>query len=72
MARVTVEDCLVEENNRFRLILAAGGRAREIAFGASPLVAPLNDRPTGIALREIEEGQSSIAQLIKKKKKGIF
>ncbi|SUO91567.1 DNA-directed RNA polymerase subunit omega [Suttonella indologenes] len=72
MARVTVEDCLVEENNRFRLILAASGRAREIAFGASPLVAPLNDKPTVIALREIEEGQSSIAQLLQKNQKGMF
>ena len=42
MARVTVEDCLVEENNRFRLILAASGHAREIAYETNQLVAPLN------------------------------
>lgn len=64
MARITVEDCLKEENNRFRLILAASGRARQIAFGASPLVAAYQDKPTVIALREIEEGQASIAGLL--------
>lgn len=72
MARVTVEDCLTEENNRFRLILAASSRAREIAFGASPLVAALNDKPTVIALREIEEGQTGIAQLLQNPQKGLF
>lgn len=64
MARVTVEDCLKEENNRFRLILAASGRARQIAFGASPLVSAQQDKPTVIALREIEEGQATIAGLL--------
>lgn len=68
MARVTIEDCLTEENNRFRLVLAASSRARQIAFGAAPLVAALGDKPTVIALREIEEGQATIAGLLQKSK----
>lgn len=64
MARVTVEDCLQEENNRFRLVLAAGKRARQIAMGHQPLVAVENDKPTVIALREIEEGKTSIKGLM--------
>lgn len=64
MARVTVEDCLKEENNRFRLILAASRRARQISFGHQPLVQPEQDKTTVIALREIEEGKTTIAGLL--------
>lgn len=65
MARVTVEDCLKEENNRFRLVMAASKRARQLVLGQHPLVAPENDKPTVIALREIEEGKTTIEGLIK-------
>lgn len=55
MARITVEDCLEHIENRFDLVLLAARRARQIAQGADPLVAPENDKPTVIALREIAE-----------------
>ena len=55
MARITVEDCLEHVENRFDLVLLAARRARQIAQGADPLVAPENDKPTVIALREIAE-----------------
>ena len=55
MARITVEDCLEHVENRFDLVLLAARRARQIARGADPLVAPENDKPTVIALREIAE-----------------
>ncbi len=64
MARITVEDCLTEENNRFRLILAASKRARQLALGNQPLVHPENDKVTVIALREIEDGETSISGLL--------
>lgn len=64
MARVTVEDCLKDENNRFRLVLAASRRARQIAFGHQPLVSLEQDKPTVLALREIEEGKTSIKGLL--------
>ena len=57
MARVTVEDAVQKMGNRFDLVLTAARRARQIAVkGCDPLVEPENDKPTVIALREIEEG----------------
>ncbi|MBA35185.1 MAG: DNA-directed RNA polymerase subunit omega [Oleispira sp.] len=57
MARVTVEDCLENVDNRFELVMLATKRARQIAVqGAEPLVAPEGDKPTVIALREIAQG----------------
>ncbi len=56
MARITVEDCLKNIDNRFELVLTATKRARQIAHGAEALVDVENDKPTVIALREIAEG----------------
>ena len=56
MARVTVEDCLNNVDNRFELIMLATKRARQIAVqGAEPLVPVDADKPTVLALREIAE-----------------
>ncbi len=58
MARVTVEDCLENVDNRFELVMVASKRARQIATeGKDPLVAIENDKPTVLALREIAEGR---------------
>ncbi len=57
MARVTVEDAVEKIGNRFDLVLVASRRARQIATGGKePLVDVENDKPTVIALREIEAG----------------
>ena len=56
MARITVEDCLDNVNNRFELVLTATRRARQIGHGADPMVEEENDKPTVIALREIADG----------------
>ncbi|MFY8273466.1 DNA-directed RNA polymerase subunit omega [Pseudoalteromonas sp. SSDWG2] len=57
MARVTVEDAVDKIGNRFDLILVAARRARQIAVGGKdPMVEVENDKPTVIALREIERG----------------
>jgi len=55
MARLTVEDCLDNVENRFELVLVAAERARQIAMGAEPLVPRDNDKPTVLALREVAE-----------------
>lgn len=55
MARVTVEDCLDKVDNRFKLIILASKRARQIAGGAEPLVEWENDKATVVALREIAD-----------------
>ncbi len=57
MARITVEDCLDHVENRFQLVLIGAKRARQIAVGGKdPMVPWENDKPTVVALREIEEG----------------
>jgi DNA-directed RNA polymerase subunit omega len=57
MARVTVEDAVDKIGNRFDLVLVAARRARQIAIeGKEPLVERGTDKPTVIALREIELG----------------
>nr|WP_298891413.1 DNA-directed RNA polymerase subunit omega [uncultured Acinetobacter sp.] len=57
MARVTVEDCLENVDNRFELVLVASKRARQIARqGVEPTVEWDNDKPSVVALREIAEG----------------
>lgn len=57
MARVTVEDAVDKIGNRFDLILVAARRARQISVGGKdPMVDAENDKPTVIALREIEKG----------------
>jgi DNA-directed RNA polymerase subunit omega len=55
MARVTTEDCLQYVDNQFDLVLKAAQRARDIAYGAQPMVEEDGDKPTVIALREISE-----------------
>ena len=56
MARITVEDCLDNVDNRFDLVLVASRRARQLVNGVDPLVPWENDKPTVVALREIAEG----------------
>ena len=64
MARVTVEDAVDKVGNRFDLVLVAARRARQIATeGKEPHVPMGNDKPTVVALREIEEGHVDAASI---------
>jgi DNA-directed RNA polymerase subunit omega len=54
MARVTVEDCLEHEENRFALVILAAKRTRQLMKGAPALVNSKN-RPAVTALREIAD-----------------
>ncbi|WP_455380061.1 DNA-directed RNA polymerase subunit omega [Acidihalobacter prosperus] len=63
MARITVEDCLANVDNRFQLVLIASKRARQIALGAEPRVPLENDKPTVVALREIADGMTDVSVL---------
>ena len=56
MARVTVEDCLEREENRFALVVLAAHRTRQIMKGSQALVAGKN-KASVMALREIASGQ---------------
>lgn len=64
MARITVEDCLDNVDNRFQLVLLAAKRARQIAMGMTPLVNEENDKPTVVALREIAEEKISAERIL--------
>lgn len=66
MARITVEDCLDKVENRFELVMVSTKRARQIATqGKDALVPEDGDKPTVIALREIELGLISKTSLEK-------
>jgi DNA-directed RNA polymerase subunit omega len=56
MARVTVEDCLEQEENRFALVILAAARTRQLMKGAPPLVRSTN-KPSVTSLREIAAGK---------------
>ena len=57
MARITVEDCLDNVDNRFELVMVASKRARQLAVdGKQPMVDEDSDKATVIALREIADG----------------
>ncbi|MCV2402091.1 DNA-directed RNA polymerase subunit omega [Marinomonas sp. C2222] len=56
MARVTVEDCLENVENRFELVMVASKRARQLATGGEESKVPVeSDKVTVVALREIAE-----------------
>ena len=55
MARVTVEDCILQIPNRFELVLIASQRARDVASGAKLTVERDNDKNPVVALREVAE-----------------
>ena len=65
MARITVEDCLENVDNRFELVMVSSKRSRQIQTGGKdPLVSLDNDKPTVLALREIAEGLIDASILI--------
>lgn len=57
MARITVEDCLENVENRFELVMVAAKRARDLSTHGAPATLEWeNDKPTVMALREIAAG----------------
>ena len=64
MARVTVEDCLEQVENRFALVLLAAQRTRQLMKGDEPLVDNTADNKEAvIALREIAAGVITLDDL---------
>ena len=51
MARVTVEDCIVQVPNRFELVMYAAQRARDVSAGAQITVDRDRDKNPVVALR---------------------
>jgi DNA-directed RNA polymerase subunit omega len=58
MARVTVEDCLKEVNNRFLLVMLASKRVKQLFKGSAPLIEnKAANKNVVIALREVASGR---------------
>jgi DNA-directed RNA polymerase subunit omega len=71
MARVTVEDCVVRIPNRFKLVMLAAQRARDLSVGVPLTVERDNDKNPVVALREIADETVSIAELEEGLVKGL-
>lgn len=56
MARITVQDCLNQEKNRFRLVRVASKRAKQILDGDNAQLEGSENRSVVSALREIADG----------------
>jgi DNA-directed RNA polymerase subunit omega len=63
MARVTVEDCILNIPNRFELIAIASQRAKQISSGMPLTVDRDNDKDAVVALREIADKTVEISAL---------
>lgn len=63
MARVTVEDCVLKVPNRFKLVMMAAQRSRELSVGAELSVDRDNDKNPVVALREIAEETIALDRL---------
>ena len=61
MARITIEDCLQQVNNRFALIHAAAKRVRQLRKGAEPTIVSKN-KDIVVALREIAAAKVVISK----------
>lgn len=57
MARVTIEDCLDNVDNRFALVMLAAKRARALETGSESLVESRKNKSAVKALREIADGK---------------
>ena len=57
MARITVEDCLEKEPNRFSLVALASKRAKELLSGDKPVTDTRGNKAIVSALREIADGK---------------
>ena len=63
MARVTVEDCMENIDNRFELVVLAAQRARELNAGAPQMVEAKDDKVPVVSLREMAADMVSIPEL---------
>src|ERR1700733_7385044 len=63
MARVTVEDCIVQVPNRFELVMLSAHRARSLASGAELKVERDRDKNPVVALREVADQKLDLGGL---------
>ena len=63
MARVTVEDCILQVPNRFELVMYAAQRARDISGGGQIMIDRDRDKNPVVALREIADSSIDLDHL---------
>ena len=63
MARITVEDCLNQETNRFSLVRLASRRAKQLLAGHNAVTDTKGNRAIVSALREIADGKVRFRKL---------
>ncbi len=56
MARITIEDCTVNDPNSYHLVHMASIRTKQLKKGARPLVHSEENKSVVISLREIAAG----------------
>jgi len=71
VARVTVEDCIVQVPNRFDLVMLAAQRARDISAGAPLMLDRDRDKNPVVALREIADKKMQLEVLRESIVKGL-
>jgi DNA-directed RNA polymerase subunit omega len=71
MARVTVEDCVLQVPNRFQLVMLAAQRAREISAGSQLTIDRDNDKNPVVSLREIADATVNLDTLADSLVKGL-
>lgn len=57
MARITIEDCLEKETNRFSLVILASRRAKQLLSGHPSVTDTKGNKAIVSALREIADGK---------------
>lgn len=61
MARITIDDCLDNVDNRFKLVLIASKRTRKLISGERVSDINIgNDKFTVVSLKEISKGKNVI------------
>jgi DNA-directed RNA polymerase subunit omega len=71
MARVTVEDCVLQVPNRFELVMLSAHRARALGSGAELRVERDRDKNPVVALREVAEQKLDLGGLEESLIKGL-
>jgi len=57
VARITIEDCLRQVDNRFRLVNMVARRVRQIREGSDYLVSSPKNEDIVVSLREVAAGK---------------
>jgi DNA-directed RNA polymerase subunit omega len=74
MSHVPIEDLFDKIDSKYRLVIIAAKRSRQLNRGAAPLIQPKGYKPTYIALEEIPAGriEYQVKPVAEEAKAGVF